>query len=276
MFGYLTADRSRLSEAQRQRYRSCYCGLCRAIGQRCGQVCRLCLTYDMVFLTMTLDSLYEPEAVTERRTCPVHPLRPVESCRSAAADYGADLNVLLAYYNCLDDWEDERRLLKAGEAKLLRAAAYAAGERNPVQRSAVAEGLAALREIEQRRDPSPDAGANAFGALMGSLFVWKRDRWEPELRALGEGLGRFIYLLDAARDRAADEKKGLYNPLSAAFRDGLDEAALLDALSGIMAEAAAAWDRLPLVQDAAILKNILYHGVWQNPGSGKNKEKSKE
>jgi len=43
------------------RYRGYYCGLCRAIGKRCGSVCRLALSYEMTFLAMLHTSLYEPE-----------------------------------------------------------------------------------------------------------------------------------------------------------------------------------------------------------------------
>ena len=50
MFGYVVADRSNLTQVQVARYRECYCGLCRAIGQRHGQHSRLSLTYDMTFL----------------------------------------------------------------------------------------------------------------------------------------------------------------------------------------------------------------------------------
>ena len=40
MFGYVIADLGRLTEAQRLRYHSVYCGLCRALGKRCGFAAR--------------------------------------------------------------------------------------------------------------------------------------------------------------------------------------------------------------------------------------------
>ena len=61
MFGYVLADKSNLSEAQFQRYRSCYCGLCHEIGRSYGSLQRLALNYDMAFLVLLLTSLYEPE-----------------------------------------------------------------------------------------------------------------------------------------------------------------------------------------------------------------------
>lgn len=267
MFGYCIAAQAQLSPAEQARYRACYCGLCRAIGARSGQVSRCCLTYDMVFLALLLGSLYEPPEAEQAGPCPLHPFQRRDSLGSAAVDYAADLNVILAYYNCLDDWADERRPDRGGEALLLRAPARRAAARQPRQAAAIRTGLAALQEVERRRDPSPDPGANAFGALMGELFVWKADRWEPELRTLGEGLGRFIYLLDGVRDRERDQRRGQYNPLSALYAGGLDDAGAAELLTALLGEGTAAFERLPLVQDVGILRNILYRGVWGADGN---------
>lgn len=57
-----------------------------------------------------------------------------------------------------------------------------------------------------------DAPANCFGELLGELFVYRHDQWEDALRAMGAYLGRFIYVMDAYDDLAADEKRGAYNP----------------------------------------------------------------
>ena len=62
MFGYVIADLGRLTEAQRLRYHSVYCGLCRALYADYGAAGALALTYDMTFLTLLLAALYEPEA----------------------------------------------------------------------------------------------------------------------------------------------------------------------------------------------------------------------
>lgn len=262
MFGYIVADPKTLPEAQRSRYTGCYCGLCRSIGQRCGLLSRCALAYDMAFLTLTLHSLYElPERELDR-PCPVHPFRKKHSWQSEASDYAADLNVMLALLKAEDDWQDERKPVKKLEAGLLRRSALEAAERNPRQWEAMRECMARLREIEQRREENPDAGANAFGDLMAALFAWKTDRWEPTLRRMGFGLGRFIYLLDAAADRKEDEKRGLYNPVLNMTAQGATEGDLREILLMLMAECTEAWETLPLVQDAELGRSILYSGVW--------------
>ena len=263
MFGYMIADIPALSEGAKKRYRGCYCGICRAIGRRCGSLSRCCLTYDMVFLALTLNALYEPEEDEEAKPCAIHPLRKRRSWHSEISDYAADLNVLLARLNALDDWADDRSPLKWAEAKLLERAAGEAAERNPRQWDAIREGMEELYAVEQRREPGPDPGANAFGTLMGELFVLREDRWAPTLRALGQNLGRFIYLLDAVTDRKRDERRGLYNPVSAMVAEGATPEELREILMGLMGDAAAAWEKLPLVRDAEIQRSILYAGIWK-------------
>ena len=256
------ADTRELTPEEQRRYRGCYCGLCRAIGARCGARCRLSLTYDMAFLALLLGSLYEPPETEKNGPCILHPLGRRYSWRTEATDYAADLNVILARYNCLEDWADDARILRLGEARLLRAGAEAAEKRLPQKAAAIRDCLRELGEIEAGRERSPDPGASAFGRLMGELFVWKEDRWSPILRQAGEHMGRFIYLLDALEDLEKDSRRGSYNPLAGIMEEGATREEVLDILVNQMASCAGQIDRLPLVQDAGILKNILYTGVW--------------
>ena len=61
MFGYVIANMDTLSQGARERYRAVYCGLCRTLGRQHGQLGRLTLTYDMVFLILLLSALDRTE-----------------------------------------------------------------------------------------------------------------------------------------------------------------------------------------------------------------------
>lgn len=61
MFGYVIANLEGLTQAQKDRYKGCYCGLCRVLKQRHGFSGRLTLTYDMTFLVLLLSALYEAD-----------------------------------------------------------------------------------------------------------------------------------------------------------------------------------------------------------------------
>ena len=99
MFGYVIADLGRLTEAQRLRYHSVYCGLCRALYADYGAAGALALTYDMTFLTLLLAALYEPEERSGAARCLRHPARAPQWASSEFTAYAAAMNCLLAWEN---------------------------------------------------------------------------------------------------------------------------------------------------------------------------------
>lgn len=262
MFGYLTASPALLSEEELRRYRACYCGLCRRIRERHGNAARLALSYDMTFLVLLLSSLYEPEEAAGEETCIRHPLRAQPWLQNEWSDYAADLNAALAYLKCLDDWEDEGNAAALAESRLLRPAYERAAARWPEQCEAMRASLEELHALERAHIEDADAAAASFGRLMGALFAVRDDRWRETLYAFGRALGRFLYVMDACLDLPADAAYGRYNP----FRRWYGLADLRERFGELLrmqlGEALYWFDRLPLVQDAGILKSILCAGVW--------------
>lgn len=264
MFGYITADASLLSEAEIQRYGGCYCGLCRSLQQRHGFTGRMTLTYDMTFLVLVLSSLYEPEEASNHLRCPAHPLKAREYWSNRFTDYAADLNLLLAWWNCMDDWEDDHNLFSRAAAAALSRRCRELEAAYPRQSAAIRRNLAALHQYETGDAVSADQAADCFGRLMGELFVYdEKDYWADTLRAMGEGLGRFIYIMDACIDYRKDARHHRPNPLRALgdnprTREG--DHALLTMLLG---DCTVNFEHLPLEQDLPLMRNILYSGVWQ-------------
>ena len=101
-------------------------------------------------------------------------------------------------------------------------------------------------------------------------MVFSEDIWAPTLRRLGNALGRFVYLTDAARDYDRDLRRGSYNPYIA-MGSGKTPETWREYLVLTMGRCTDAYERLPLVQDKPILDNILYSGVWTR-GTQKKKE----
>ena len=276
MFGYVIASPGELSEEEKQRYRSCYCGLCRRLKADFSSVSRISLNYDMTFLLLLLNSLYEPAEQAGRTRCVVHCVKAHDDWYSPATDYCAAMNVALSYYKALDDWQDEHSVLKLAFSRALRPGAAALAESYPRQAAAIADSLRALSELESGGTPDPDGAANCFGRLMGELFVWRDDRWAPALRAMGQALGRYVYLLDAVCDLSSDLAHGRYNPLSAMAEAGRTPADFQDDLSVLIGECTAEFEKLPVVQDAGLLRNILYSGVWTQYARALAREKEEK
>nr|MBR4281759.1 hypothetical protein [Clostridia bacterium] len=260
MFGYVRPNLTDMSPEAQQRYRAHYCGLCHAIGARHGSLARMALTFDLAYLTIFLGSLYEPEETAGEGRCVPHPVKPHGWTRSRVTDYAADMTIALTWHKLRDDWQDDRNFPAKAASAALKKAYGKVKAAWPRQCGAIERTLADLSEVEKRRDPSPDAAARCFGELMAELFVMQEDYWANALRAFGYSLGRYIYLLDAVCDYDKDAKKGSYNPVALMGKEPQD---LRDTLEMLLGDASAAFEKLPLIQDEEILRNILYSGVWQ-------------
>lgn len=261
MFGYVTASYKELSKEQQVRYNAVYCGICRRIREQSGQVSRLGLSYDMAFLALLLMSLYEPEEQSGSRACHLHPVNPKPWLDNVYIQYAADMNVALAYYNCLDDWQDDGSKSARLMAKALEPHLHRVEAQYPRQCEAIRTSVAALSELEQQNCSNPDETAATFGRLMAELLTYEEDHWASVLGQMGDALGRFIYLLDAMVDYDKDKKKEKYNPFLA-MGEEKDPKKWEEYLVLTMGRCTDAFERLPLVQDKEILDNILYSGVW--------------
>lgn len=254
------ADPARLDEAQLARFRGCYCGLCRALRRR--HKSHITLTYDMTFLVLLLNALYEPAEEHGTLRCAAHPLRPHGLWRSEWTDYGADMNLALAYHNCMDDWRDEKSLPRYLLALRLRRAYARVRQAHPRQCAAMEQGMERLAQLEQS-GAGADEAANCFGALLGEVFAAREDHWSATLRRMGAALGRFIYMMDAVLDLPGDEKRGRYNPIRLAPAESVLRTQPEAALAMLENECIAEFEKLPIVLDHALLRDILQTGVWQ-------------
>ena len=261
MFGYVTTS-AEMPEERRKRYRAYYCGLCRNLGRRYGAFSRMTLSYDAVFLYMLLSSLYEPEEQSGQERCLPHPLKEHAFVENPLADYAADVNLLLSYHKCLDDWQDERRLSGRAEAGLLQKS-FEQIEKCYHEKSAVLRRcLDEIHQIEKSGAPEPDRLANLTGEMLGSLYRWREDEWADSLEKIGQSLGRFIYLMDAYDDLEGDLHHGRYNPLRELSGQEDFEELIRQSLMLVMGECTREFELLPLIRDVDILRNILYGGCW--------------
>lgn len=262
MFGYLSAAVAALEEEEQLRYKSCYCGLCRSLKERHGQLSRLTLNYDLTFLVLLLSSLYEPPEQSGSNACIAHPFAPRPWLRNKFSDYAADMNVALAYMKLRDDWDDDCDPTALAASAFLKPACRRVAEQYPRQFELMERSINELSLLEKSEDARPDECATCFGRLMAELFVYEDDRWGDTLRRFGQALGSFIYVMDACIDLEKDAKLCRFNPF--AYRLGVEDNRQYfeDILKMYLAECICCFERLPLVQDTNILKNILCIGLW--------------
>ena len=149
MFGYLAAQPGALTHEELARYKSVYCGLCRSLKLRHGELSRLTLNYDLTFLTLLLGSLYEPEERTGEQRCIAHPREKHAYTVTEMTDYAADMNVMLAYLKCMDNWRDDASIVSLAEAAALKKAYAALAAQYPRQHEAMTASLESLSALER-------------------------------------------------------------------------------------------------------------------------------
>ena len=276
MFGYVTINKEELKLREYKRYRSFYCGLCRSLQRRCGIRGQAILPNDMVFVDMLLNGLYEEKLEEEDRFCVAHPSKKQHMVYNSITDYAADMGVLLAYHKLLDDAYDEKKRIPVSRARLLRRFTEKISADWPRQAKAVSDYVRKLRDYEESHTDDMDAVSGLSGEALGEIFVMKEDMWSPFLKRMGFFLGKFVYLMDAYEDLEKDLKKKNYNPWEF-YRERSDFDALVEnTLTMMMAECAKEFEKLPIVQDIDILRNVIYSGVWSRYQAVRKKREGEE
>lgn len=291
MLGYVIINKNELSQDELNVYRSYYCGVCKSIGRRFGQIPRGVLSYDSVFLGMILSSIKEDEeGSVNRETCIVHPFtkNPV-LVGDSAVDYAADMLILLAYHNFLDDRRDEHKLRGLAGSMALRPAFVKLEKHYPIISKSIEEGIWKLSLLEEEKCDSIDMTAEAFGQVLMPVFSGyekshiltessniKQENRKRILENLGFNLGRWIYLMDAIDDYEKDLSSGSYNTLIYRNRgfEGLEEL-----LYSYLGNISGAMDLLNITRNKGIIENIIWNGLRARTDlllTEKNKESNKD
>ena len=269
MFGYIRPVFSQMSQDEQDAFRSCYCGLCRCMGRSFGQVSRLLLNYDFVFLAMLLWRGKEPPAREEKR-CPYVCFRRKCSCRSNGdMERAAALSVILSWWKFRDSVRDEKALKKAAGAiamAVMRRAYRRAADAYPEFDRAVDRGISELNALEEENCGSIDGTADCFARILCSAAGGEEGDRRRVLEQLLYHVGRWIYLADARDDLKKDEADGAYNPLLVRFTpderaDGTMDERLRVTMLHSRNLAGAAFELMEENAWSSSIRNILYFGL---------------
>ena len=262
MYGYLTVADKLLEESELTRYKACYCGLCRCIKEKYGSLYRLCLNYDMTFLVLFLGSLYEPDETGGEENCILHPFSRHRFSESAYTEYAADITLALAYLKLRDNWQDDRSVISLSESALLKKAYSSIREKYPETFGKIDGAMDRLHGIEEAGEYLPDEASDCFGDVMAAVFTVESDRWTSTVASFAKNLGKYIYILDAAADLDRDRLLERYNPFRPLYGRTDNPELFFNILKVVLSDCLRDFDRLPLVRDYSILKNIVCVGLW--------------
>ena len=276
MFGYIIINKGELKFKEFDVYQGYYCGLCRVLKEKYGIKGQMTLSYDMTFLAMLLSDLYEPELTRGTTKCIVHPFEKHPTIRTEFTEYAADMNILLTYYKCLDDWNDDRKADRKLLADMLCGPVCKIRNKYPEKADLIRRTLDKMTEKEKQKVRDVDEMSALFGEILGTIFSYRDDEWADELYTIGNNLGRFIYIMDAYEDIEDDIKKNRYNPFIDDYRNPEFDEDIQKVLTKMMSECCKAFELLPIINDIDILRNILYSGVWSRYELVRNKRNKEE
>ncbi|MFJ5228925.1 DUF5685 family protein [Kitasatospora sp. NPDC088391] len=230
MFGIIRPCRHRLSERLHASWMAHLCGLCLALRDDHGQLARTATNYDGLVISVLVEA-QSPKAA-DRRTagpCPLRGMRTAPVARGEGARLAAAVSLALASVKVRDHVLDgdgvfARRPVAAGARRVTRrwerqsagsaavvgfdtGVLLAAAGRQEAAESAVTAGGPLLLATA----PTEEATAAAFAH---TAVLAGRPGNAAALAEAGRLFGRLAHLLDAAEDRAEDEAKGLWNPLT--------------------------------------------------------------
>ena len=269
MFGYIRAAKPELKVRELELYKAVYCTLCKKLGKNYGILSRFTLSYDFTFLALLKLGMTDGCERFERKRCAFNPLKKCNyCCNDSAMEMPSAAAMIMLYYKILDNIADEKGFKKFRYIlmKPIFRSAYKKAKRRYVEldeivsiyiKEQIALEKENCRDIDRAADPTAKALAKIF-ALCSEDEMQKR-----VLERLGYCLGRYIYLLDAAKDFVEDLKNNSYNVLKSDAVTDLQSAAkrVEPQLYFCINEAGKAFELLDLKKYRPVLGNIIYLGL---------------
>lgn len=275
MFGYILPEKPELKVREYELFRAYYCGVCKSIGSRYGQLKRMTLNYDSTFLAILLSCLSDAKLDVHMERCIAHPVKKrLVIKNNDIVDYASDINIILAYHKMKDNWNDEKSIGSRAGMMLLNSAYDKIKNKYKAKCTEIEKRLIELSRLEKNKCAIIDKAAEPFAKLMEEIIVYEPccsdEKSIKILKWIGYNMGRWIYILDAYDDIEKDISQKSYNPFIyqysytgediKCFKDKIRNDVEFN-LTYSLSQIAKAFELLDKKSDTAIAENIIYMGM---------------
>ena len=294
MLGYVVTFKPEMKVKEAELYKAYYCGVCKSIGRRYGQLPRFILSFDAAFLSTVLDGFFPHVVEFQRERCIAHPHKKEPIARCHAIDFAGDIMLILAWYKALDDIHDEGSKKALAFSKAFRGKFNKLKAEHPNLCMEIQRILSELSHLEDTNCNSIDRASEAFAKIMEAIFteglsyiyckkieegtLEKSEEWDKKIQVskivlarVGYHLGKWIYLMDAFDDIEENIESGAYNPLLYRFDYKKGENPLefrnrirKDVERNLviyLSEMGKAFDLADLKKNRGIIENVVYVGL---------------
>lgn len=254
-------------------YNAVYCGLCRHMGKTYGALSKLCLSYDMTFVSLLQMAVRDGCCGYEQRKCRVNPLKKCTYCKDdrSEQELAAAAAVVLTDLKVRDNISDSG-ILKALPFRLARIFtrrwSKKAYKKYPALENVVSEYADGQAKAERTDGCGLDAASEPTAKAVSRILsmVECDGKYRFVFERMGYCLGKWIYLCDVADDIEDDIKKGGFNPLAPEIPVGADpknyaESRLTPLMNTCWTECANYFELLKPAKYKSIIDNILYDGM---------------
>lgn len=271
MFGYIKINKPEMKVKEYEAYRGLYCSLCRSLGKNFGILSRLTLSYDITFLLLVRLSLSLTVPEFKRGRCPFNPSKMCNYCLNADEElrFSAAVSMMLFYYKVKDNIADGSFFRKILMYLILPYAylKYRKAEKMyPEVAGIIEKGMANQNETEKSKTDLTDKAAHESADVLGKIFAYGLFDGEGKAYRFGYGIGKFVYLADAADDIEKDIKNKSYNPFVEKYKltkapDDEIKSEIEGTLNMCAAVAAEAFKETEKKTLTPIVENIIYDGL---------------
>lgn len=270
MFGYVKVNKPEMKVKEYETYRGLYCSLCKSLGKHFGVLSRLTLSYDITFLLLMRLSFNLTVPEFKRGRCPFNPSKACNYCLNGENElkYAAAVSMMMFYFKVKDNISDGNILKKLAMYFLLPYAYLKfrkAQKMYPDVALMITESMARQAKNELAKTDITDKAAHESADVLGKIFAFGFDDKNGTAYRFGYGVGKFVYLCDAADDIEKDIKSRSYNPFVEKYKleEKPDEdikkeiEGTLNMCAAVVCEAFENTDKKSLVP---IVENIIYDG----------------
>jgi len=216
MLGYVRVNKPELKVKEYELYKGLYCSLCRAMGKYFGPLSRLTLSYDITFLVLVrlCFSLCIPDFKSGR--CSFNPMKKCNYCKSKGEEfrYAAAVSMMMFYRKVKDNISDGsffKRLLMYIILPWAYLKNKKAEKMYPEINKIIKEAMARQAETEKENTADTDKAAHESADALGKIVSYGFDDKEGNIYRFGYGVGKWVYLTDAADDIKKDLKNKSFN-----------------------------------------------------------------
>lgn len=271
MFGYVKINKPEMKVKEYEAYRGLYCSLCRSLGKNFGVLSRLTLSYDITFLLLVRLSLGLTVPEFRKGRCPFSPSKKCNYCINGEEElrFSAAVSMMLFYYKIKDNIADGSFFRKMLMYIILPYALlkYRKAEKMyPDVAKMIEEGMLRQSETEKTKTPLTDKAAHESADILGKIFAYGFSDAKAKAYRFGYGIGKFVYLADAADDIVKDIKNKSYNPFVEKYKlikepDEEIKKEIEGTLNMSAAVAAEAFSEIEKKTLTPIVENIIYDGL---------------